>query len=904
MGLASMYKIRGLYTSGNRLTAPEGALSDAQNCIMPAKDVLESRRGFKSLFNPSNNPTALGFYGTTLVVHHGSALGYWNGTSLTGFATVTAPDSLRIRLMEAAGNLYFTSTTGLRYVTSSTTPGTPVAESKAGVLRAIGPLVSTGGLPNAGWMPTDSAVAYRVVWGLKDENNNVKLGTPSTRATVKNPPDVVAAIGTVAYTNASATVVVTVANNRFGFSGYLSLSPGEANLTGGNLFINPSDLGATTFSFLRSTTANTGTNTLVQTLSSGAKTVTLNVKIPSGITTSNFLRIYRSEATAGETVEPSDELFQVYEGAPAAADITNGYMLITDTAPESMLGGALYTNPDSGDGPDAANERPPYARDAVFWDNRAWYGNTTSRQRFFLDLLGTGTPDGVQAGDTITIAGVTYTAAATSGGGPTEFKVYTTATLSAAERIDRTALGLWNAINNNSSNTTVYAHCISGENDAPGKLLIEERAINGNAFTVYASRVASWSPALTTSSTGAQTSDASRHTNGLAYSKPGQPEAVPLVNNLRVGADNFTVLRSLPLRDKLFVFTSAGIYTVSGPYPYRVAEFDSTAILLAREAVAKHANALYAFTTQGFVAVTESGVRIVSAPIEEELKELVSAYPTGNFFCFAFESERRVVLWSGDALKGYVYHSALDGWTWWDGGQGAFQCAAVSPGASPLLYFGGGTNEVWVERKAYTSTDYADAEETITIGSIAGRVIGISAPGNALVGSFIRQSDSVGSVVTAVGLTTVTVATTESWTAGAATMYRPITCAMTWHPWTGAAPGTLKEFQQATLHFSDFHVYDADATFLTDETQSPGNPQVGFSQPSMVSYVDGTAAYTATRLSQAAGGRSVHRRVSVPRDAHRAQELRVGFAVTEARSRWTLQGFSLEVSGTSERGPR
>src|ERR1019366_1261870 len=40
---------------------------------------------------------------------------------------------------------------------------------------------------NSGFLPQDSAVAYRQVWGLTDANNNEILGTPSARVIVVNP---------------------------------------------------------------------------------------------------------------------------------------------------------------------------------------------------------------------------------------------------------------------------------------------------------------------------------------------------------------------------------------------------------------------------------------------------------------------------------------------------------------------------------------------------------------------------------------------------------------------------------------------------------------------------------------------------------------------------------------------
>ena len=52
--------------------------------------------------------------------------------------------------------------------------------------------------------------------------------------------------------------------------------------------------------------------------------------------------------------------------------------------------------------------------------------------------------------------------------------------------------------------------------------------------------------------------------NRIYYSKILQPEAVPLVNFIDVGAQDQPILRIFPIRDSLFVYKSDGLYRISG----------------------------------------------------------------------------------------------------------------------------------------------------------------------------------------------------------------------------------------------------------------------------------------------------------------------------------------------------
>lgn len=128
--------------------------------------------------------------------------------------------------------------------------------------------------------------------------------------------------------------------------------------------------------------------------------VMLNIPIPKEIYNSSDLnyytkfkyRIYRSEILQTAVAEPSDELYQVYEGTLPSNTGTGapylGYIKYLDTVSETArLGGVpLYTNPNSGEGILKSNELPPSCRDIATFKGHMFYANTKTKDSFTLTL--------------------------------------------------------------------------------------------------------------------------------------------------------------------------------------------------------------------------------------------------------------------------------------------------------------------------------------------------------------------------------------------------------------------------------------------------------------------------------------------------------------------------------------
>jgi hypothetical protein len=241
----------------------------------------------------------------------------------------------------------------------------------------------------------------------------------------------------------------------------------------------------------------------------GTGIVTLTIRIPSGITTSNFFQVYRSTATDSTTTVPtypSDELQLVYEGYPTSTDISNGYVTVVDLQPDTVGKGAfLYTNAVSGSGILQSNDRPPVARDIVNFKGYSFYGNITELHRQYIQLLSVASSSGgLVDGDSISIGGrdYLYVASGATTNPPTGYKTFsypTTVPTVATAQIEATAMALVDAINSDASQTAVYAYYDPVSGQLPGRIRIEERTPGGSGFVINAnglknanSKISAW----------------------------------------------------------------------------------------------------------------------------------------------------------------------------------------------------------------------------------------------------------------------------------------------------------------------------------------------------------------------------------------------------------------------------
>ena len=179
-------KISGLYTNPNQFSEiPEGALQRADNIVIDKGSVAEPRRGQAKYGQLPGSYTglidSLYDYNGTLLVSYNNKLARDNGsgtfTDYTG--SFSPPSGHRIKSTQANKNFYFTTSSNIKKL--SVISADPI---NAGAPRALDGYCTIG--TTGGFLSNNNSCAYRFVWGYKDANDNLILGSPSGRATITN----------------------------------------------------------------------------------------------------------------------------------------------------------------------------------------------------------------------------------------------------------------------------------------------------------------------------------------------------------------------------------------------------------------------------------------------------------------------------------------------------------------------------------------------------------------------------------------------------------------------------------------------------------------------------------------------------------------------------------------------
>lgn len=815
MSQSLLLKIKGLYTSYNELSeVPTGALLEADNIDILKDSIAEPRRGFDRLsagYSDANHRTAkTWFYQEKQFAHHGTlgsenTISYFDSGSWTSVGTFSAPSGFKIRTVQANQNLYLTTSTGVQKLAAYNATAMLAGAYKALDLNAsISASAST-------WLANNFRTAYRAVWGYKDVNNNLILGAPSQRESIKN---------------------------------------------------------------------TSGTD----------KAIDLRVTIPSGVTTSWFLQIYRAAAVdnSASTTEPSDEMGLVYETNPTSGDLVAGYIDITDIVPDSLRGATIYTAA-SQEGLAQGNERPPLAKDIAVFRDCVFYLNTVSKHRYFLTLLSASL---MADDDIVTIGGIDYTAKSSETIADAEFQRFTAG--STAQNIRDTALSLVRVINRHTS-STVYAYYLSGPDDLPGKILVEERGIGGAGFALTSDALAgTWSPPLPSSGT-AESSNNDTFKNGMSWSKPNQPEAVPLSNRKEIGDRNLDTLRGVALRDALYIFKDdEAIYKVTGYYPdFQIDVLDSSAKLIGAETPAILNNQIFCLTDQGVTIISDSS-KVISRPIEQDLNRIITeATSTISSLAFglAYETDRKYYLFLPDSsadttpVQAYVFNSFTNAWTRHVLSK---TCGVVNDN---LLYLAdAASNFINVERKTYTFADYVDYGFSTSISAIASRVITLSTGIDQVeVGDIVFQSSTAFGTIVEIDEpnSQVTVETDPGLSVASATILKRIECKITWVPVASGNPAILKHNHTATLLFkSDFAGTGA---LIFNSELSPYDesvPVVGRGIGLWGLFAWGQAAWGGARLRRPLPQ-------LIPLNKQRSSLLTISFEHAYGFSPWQLQGLSV-----------
>jgi hypothetical protein len=870
-------KAKGLYTSPNTLAAPLGAMVTADNIAIDDDDVVTIRRGFsreRPLPLAADRGRRQSFYsGSWLAAYDGGKIARWDTGSLAWVpyvGTFNHPDSslARLRFLEASGNLYATTATGIQVISSPTDTwqacGAPRGLDQSGTL--------TGSLS---WFTTANQVAYRHIWVYKDANGNIKRSAPSGRLVLTN-------------TSGSATNVQLTVSIPAGITSSWYLQVYRSSLSGGST-VTPSD--ETFLCYEAKPTAGEIT----------AGLVTFTDSQPSSLLSQTLYTSASREGLLQANNEPPLAWdFCLFKNCVIYLNTTSKhYLTITLLGAGSSafavnntitIGGITYTG--------YGTEDTSTGKFAVY-GSFSTTGNTTSGSatitsvastagcRIGKSISGTGIPASTTiASFTSTTITLSANATATNPGVTLSMSDGT-----ASQDITDTANSLVRVINRYAS-STVYAVYQSGVEDAPGKILLFERSIGGAAFAVTSDNGNYFNPALPTSGTTVSSSN-DRFQDAVMISKTGQPWAVPSGNLRRLGSANRKALRCVALKDAVLVFKEDGIWVGTGDDPsnFQFVLLD-TAKLLAPDSIATLNNTVRGLFDQGICTVTESAVGKLSRPIAGKILGLDPTSDPVRYKTFGvgYESDGKYILWtvSGstdtECTQAYVFNVFTHAFTRWTV---AATSAMVSPVDDKLYLFDGLSNNARIERKSRVYTDFYDAAYSTAINSYSGTTVYLSTTEFAVAGDVLWVNDNQQARITSVQAAYVVVDSTITWTAGSAEIRKAIEATAEFTPVTSGNPGVECQYPEIEAFFRARDFNSMEVSFASNRSSYYESVTItggGSGAWGLPAWGDGPW-----------GGDPGDKpgRKFIPRNKQRASQLHVRFRIKEAYASMELLGFSI-----------
>lgn len=751
MPFETSLSFRGLNTSPNNLGAgSEGALVEADNVVIRFPDVLEPRRGQEAVTVASwTNPVSqVAFFDDDTLIHSESAnkIRFVGAAqNLTGDYSAAQPDGFSAYRLKTAVNgrhLHAATDLGVVVIESADTVTPRVSGIQAPTLPIGAVVPDTGSPVPPGWLADGESVAYRVVFGFKDENDVIHLGPPSERIVVTNTTG---SLGNVYLGVLLITAPVDVNGD---------LIPG--------LFVQFYRSAVVTSPTLPTELLQLATEVNVDTTeyTRNSEFFTTDIAPPQFVAAQ--LPLYTNDEREGST--------QANSPAPYSTDLASWSQRL------------WY-----------ANTRQPDSL-AVQLLGVGGGGNTN------LDATG------LRVGDTITIntgaMSVTLTASTGTNSNAQTFQVYSAGTPS--ENISRTLEQLATCVNGQvaldrsdiiaylvtdttfnirsnilfrrltvdaassvgftvtyatplltctytSSVGTTHTFTLAGHGFLVGDKVemrstavvsfitpVTITAITTNTFTFVSTnpnislatkvkrRFANtvWNPDLSVG----QTSENQLSPERLYYSKVLEPEAVPALNYIDVGTAGKPILRIQPQRDRLLVLKEEGTFAIYGDYPFSAQLVDDTVQLIAPDSVTAIGSTVFALMDDGVVAITEGSIQPIDEPIDSLLKPYFASLKlttTATAFGVGYESEKVFALFMPDIgvtgynAKAYVYGLTSGAWTTW-----SFpverKCGRVSPSLDAGFYGLQGTGSRYLakDRKTSSVEDYLQETNSAIVSTV------------------------------------------------------------------------------------------------------------------------------------------------------------------------------------------
>lgn len=839
--------VAGLMTDPGPFTAaPDGGMVEAQNVVVVRPGVLEPRPGLTNTRDSSIN-TPIHIYadddGDTWVWDDANEFIRKNGTT-----TITGPDSFirgKVRVCATGGRALFTTEDGV--CTLPTQPASPAQGSatvayRAGMPQPFAPRLVLTTASTTSALANDSAMAYRFTLRRRLANGTIVESPPTLPCIVRNLAlgnsnvviegptggvyygwrtdgypgfgDLIDGDELCVYRSAAITPYTATPSDEMrlrttivfasgSFSTYTDTLP-DAAWTGAALYTNATQESAALANYrpeyARDIALYNG-----MTFYAGAKTAqTLSLTLKSVGGAYDQQQTLRSHSFAsGDIAVGSPTISTV-----SAADISSlavGQVITRDTnAPGSadayFPANTYITAINAGAGTVTVNANAlatQVGAGLIGWD---WFETTISgvTTRFYAMLSGfaAAPTNNFQVDDDISAFG-TYRI-----GGPQD--------------ID-------NRFNGALTETTIQLRLTAGTYGYSSyrNMTFQFYTIGQTTtFTVKSSKPLAWDRYV-----DSVTGVTSQQTGGIAelqWSKTNEPEHCPLPYRTVIGDAAYAIRRIIPARNSLLIFKDDGLYQWFGETPtdYRIEMLDRTLVLPAPstsyDEQSKHVGSLgdvvYAMTTRGPMAITDTGAQPVGGPIMESLRRYLSS-AMGS----ADTQTRAMMTDAQNGRVGFFYYSSdkrayvLDvvsgQWVYWkfdslDGGPSGF--ATKKSTGEPLFCSGDRTYTFQNDRRPLADATGAtflktyDDTGTVTVSTVTGTgpyTITLSAPANFQPGDIIG-----GASVTAQNSATEYVSDTSPGT-GSKTYFTGYECRCIWVGRAEGNPGTEKHWRSVLFPF-------------------------------------------------------------------------------------------------------
>lgn len=663
-------RMRGLYTNPSaELTGADGALRVAKNVVVERPGILTPRPGFKvsASTDAANNADRLISW-KDKVLRWESTNGetvWWDGLSAPvttdGSTDITWESTTYCGSASARKNLYLTCSDGVRKLTSTS----DVVASAAGLIAdaVIVPTVYGSGT----FLANNSYVAYRAVLAKEDANGLVRRSPAVGRVQFQNVVGAARGVTTTIYLWESASAGDTLELYRTRSS---TVEPADEYYLAKSYELASSDVSAT-YVAINDDLADADLGAALYTNASREGIEGANWRSPAA----QDLAEFRGSLFYAGTVGPARIVLKWDEGGNKTGSSTGiGYRTIT-TCRRIATSGTITM----------ASTTGLQVGQLLSVSGTAWSGTGAVRitavnagVSVVVSETWGGVSDGIDVSltfsDSIRIGDEYF---------PTNGYAYVAmfeinAGDAAAYRVAKSAY--YHAYATGQYYNTTSAAFV---NSAGVIVVIEERLRNQRTDAVYATHGTEYFPPLPQPDASADdTVTADDFPNGLAYSKPEEPEHVPLPYYERIGDETKAILRIIPTRDALWIFKEDGLWRLTGVAAprWRIDPIDPTLRLLQRDTVAKIGDKIFAWTTSGVIEISDSGgiKRGISDPIADKLEKSQRVLSSGNNDAYghwmaADPVSEYVLLGTHNATDTlryatsiYCYSAGMGEWTEWE----------------------------------------------------------------------------------------------------------------------------------------------------------------------------------------------------------------------------------------------